>query len=224
MPAPGLAAIGFREFRLPRRGHRADECEDASLGASDRGRFAVADGASESFLGGLWARLLVEDFVRSDELRLDWLSWLPPLQARWAEQASPPEKQANGSAGSLPWYLESRLLQQGAFATFLGLVVDGPNWYALALGDTCLFQVRGGRLELAFPLTHAGDFHSSPWLIGSRQSPAGVPCQQSVRLEGDWRSGDRLWLMTDALAQWFLKEHEAGGKPWEALEELLPGT
>src|SRR2546422_823023 len=161
MPASGLC-IGFRELRVPRRGHRADECEDASASAPDRGRFAVADGASESFLGGLWARLLVEDFVRSDEQHTDWLEWLPPLQRRWAEQASPAEKE-NGNASALPWYLESRLLQQGAFSTFLGLVAGPSSWSAVAVGDTCLFHVRDGCLELAFPLTRAEDFHSSPW-------------------------------------------------------------
>jgi hypothetical protein len=227
MPASGTCSIGFRELRVSRRGHRLDECEDASAAAPERGRFALADGAAESFLGGLWARLLVEDFVRADEPHPDWREWLPPLQARWAEQASPSTgsgEQENGTANALPWYLESRLLQQGAFATFLGLVVDGHNWSAVAVGDTCLFQVRDGQLELAFPLTRAEDFHSSPWLIGSRQSPAGVPCQQSVRVEGDWRGGDRLWMMTDALAQWFLKETESGRMPWRMLEEVVSGT
>src|SRR5256885_10366862 len=110
MPAPGLA-IGFREFRLPRRGHRAEECEDACAGAPERGRFAVADGATESFQGGLWARLLVEDFVRSGELHPDWRSWLPPLQAHWADRASQKGPDEAGAGNGLPWYLESRLLQ-----------------------------------------------------------------------------------------------------------------
>src|SRR5438128_1173835 len=105
MPAPGLA-IGFREFCLQRRGHRVEECEDACAGAPERGRFAVADGATESFLGGLWARLLVEDFVHSDDVHPDWLTWLPPLQARWAEQASRSGPDENEPGNALPWYLE----------------------------------------------------------------------------------------------------------------------
>jgi hypothetical protein len=33
----------------------------------------------------------------------------------------------------------------------------------------------------------------------------------------DWRAGDVLLLMTDALAHWFLTEAEAGRRPWETL-------
>jgi hypothetical protein len=218
MPATDFG-LQYRELRLPRQGGRPDECEDASAAAPERGRFALADGASESFYAGLWAALLVEAFVRSDEPQPDWRDWLPPVQADWAERAglltSPGE---NGSA--LPWYLESRM-RQGAFATFLGLVVEGPAWHAVAVGDTCLFQVRCDRLEVAFPLTRVADFHSTPWLIGSRQPPAGVPLRQGVRLEGEGRGGDRFYLLTDALAQWFLTGHEAGGAPWRVLDELL---
>jgi len=35
---------------------------------------------------------------------------------------------------------------------------------------------------------------------------------------GDWRIGDRFYLMTDALAHWWLAEHEAGRAPWAALD------
>ena len=34
-------------------------------------------------------------------------------------------------------------------------------------------------------------------------------------------SGDRLFLMTDALAQWFLHAHEQGGRPDEELASVL---
>jgi hypothetical protein len=34
---------------------------------------------------------------------------------------------------------------------------------------------------------------------------------------GELAAGDRFWLMTDALAAWFLAEHEAGGAPWREL-------
>jgi hypothetical protein len=122
----------------------------------------------------------------------------------------------------VPWYVEARL-RQGAFATFLGLVVEGSAWYAVAVGDSCLFQVREGRVLVAFPLTRADDFGVTPWLIGSRTSPNGVPAREAAHIEGDWRAGDRLYLMTDALARWFLRECEAGRQPWVALDWLLPG-
>ncbi len=38
---------------------------------------------------------------------------------------------------------------------------------------------------------------------------------------GKWRPGDRLFLMTDALAQWFLKRNLTEKKPWLALARQL---
>ena len=38
---------------------------------------------------------------------------------------------------------------------------------------------------------------------------------------GSLLPGDCLFLMTDALAQWFLYAHEQGRRPWEAVAPLL---
>src|SRR5436305_12008399 len=108
MPAPGLPLFA-REFRVPRRGHRLEDCEDVAALAPERGRFAVADGAAESSFAALWARLLVEDFVQTSQAPSAWAIWsqtLPPLRQRWAAAI----QRAPGTP-ALPWYLEARLDQ-----------------------------------------------------------------------------------------------------------------
>ena len=45
--------------------------------------------------------------------------------------------------------------------------------------------------------------------------------KRSLWPDGQGRPGDRLWAMTDALAQWCLAESEAGGDPCAELELLL---
>ncbi|HEY7309028.1 MAG TPA: protein phosphatase 2C domain-containing protein [Gemmataceae bacterium] len=232
MTVPGLA-IGYRAFRLPRQGYRLEECQDASAGNAERGRFALADGAAESPYSALWAHLLVEEFVRQKERLPHWASWLPSLQERWAAHVTlhgrwnDPMSHGNADAwlvqpeaSDLPWYLEPGLIQ-GAFATFLGLVIEDNSWHALAVGDSCLFQVRQGEMVGAFPVTSAADFSNAPWLVGSRTSPGEVPHKNGVQQTGVWQTRDRFWMMTDALAQWFLLQAESGGKPWLALEPLL---
>lgn len=217
--------LSCRQLRLPRQGSNLEEFQDASASDPEQGRFAIADGATESPHAGLWARLLVEAFVHDGEVRLAWANWLPAIQQQWASAVSP---QLNDPP--LPWYLEPGF-QQGAFATFLGLVLRRPHpceqgavsastpwtWEALALGDSCLFQTRGDQLVRAFPVSRSGDFDSTPWLVGSRTEPrrGGEVCQ------GEFWPQDRLWLMTDALAQWFLGQVENGGKPWQIAESLL---
>jgi hypothetical protein len=135
------------------------------------------------------------------------------VQARWASDVG---------SQPLPWYAEAKFAQ-GAFATFLGVVLKSfgrPSWQAVAVGDSCLFQIRDGQLRQAFPLTQSSEFDNSPRLLGSRTSAVEAR-QREVRGYGSWQAQDRFFLATDALAQWFLRQVEAGGKPWEVLESLL---
>lgn len=202
---------------LVRRGHTADEYEDASAAEDEAGRFAVADGATEGCFTGLWARLLVDGFVnhRGEEVE-DWLNSLPALQERWDLSVCGPE---------LPWYAEEGI-RQGAFAAFLGLVLATRprgryQWQAIAVGDTCLFHTRRNTLLRAFPLERAADFDNLPKLVGSRSPLEAAHARQTVWTEGRGRHGDRLWMMTDALAQWCLGEVEAGRSPWSHLHSFL---
>jgi hypothetical protein len=231
--------LSSREFRLPRRGHRVEECQDACRADLEHGRFAIADGATESGQAGAWARLLVEDFV-GRQGAVNWIDWLPPLQSRWLNEAV-------HHLGPEPrlWYVDAQL-EQGAFSTFLGLVIEPSGWYAQAVGDSCLFQVRGDELIERYPLRRSADFGSTPWLIGSRTSPAGIAQREGRPHRGNWEAGDQFWLMTDALAEWFLRAWEdprstgvspvsaTGGTPvlrnggegsktppWQILEEVI---
>jgi hypothetical protein len=213
MPA-GTMPVRYQALWLPKRGHAADEYEDACAGDPVAGRFALADGASESSFAGRWAELLVRDFVEAPAGPDGaWAARLPPLQGRWVAEVG---------GRSLSWYAEAKF-ELGAFATFLGLVLEGNGpgqWRALAVGDSCLFQVRAGRLQVAFPVTHFADFGNTPSLVGARTPAADVATKQEIR-SGDWQPGDHLWLMTDALAHWFLGQAEADRRPWEALEAVL---
>jgi len=202
----------WQALYLAKDSNREDEYEDAFAADAAAGRFALADGASESSFAGPWARLLVQEFIRlplSGEA--SWTQWLPPLRLRWS----------NDFAGRvLPWYAEAKV-QIGAFATILGLLVEQHSWQAIAIGDTCLFQIRGDRLVESFPLTSADRFDSMPDLVGSCVPPAAALETRQRRGHGCLESEDSLWLMTDALAQWFLREVEAGTRPWIEIRSLL---
>src|SRR5262245_1500141 len=203
-----------RPFRVPKRGYSLDECEDAAAIDIPRGRFAIADGATESAHSGLWAQLLVEAFAHGDEHQPPWPGWIGPLQDQWSDAVRRPAGEV------LPWFLEDRY-RDGAFSTFLGVTLDSTRWQALAVGDSCLFHIRAGHLMAAFPLSQSAQFDSTPWLIGSRASPDEIPLRQARHYSGEWQPGDRLYLMTDALSRWFLGAIEAGGQPWLVVEPLL---
>jgi Protein phosphatase 2C len=199
-----------RGFRLARRGLTADECEDAWAIDAEATRVAVSDGATESAYPGVWARLLVEQFTREAG---DWPGWIAQVQPRWLDAVQ------QAGALPLPWFVEQSLAR-GAFATFLGVCLAGESAEVVAVGDSCLFHVRDDRLERSFPLEDSSEFGNTPWLIGSRTSPDEVPRRRGKSCRLDLMAGDRLWLMTDALARWFLMEAEASRRPWDALGEL----
>ncbi len=211
--------LRWRSFTLVKDGNAPEEYEDALAANPSTGRFAIADGASESSFAGLWAKLLADGFVASGGRRTT-VDWLTPLQERWAQQVDPL---------ALDWFGEEKR-SAGAFATFLGLSLkkppDGSNegrWKAMAVGDACIFQVRGDALLTAFPMSASADFGNRPALLCSRSGARELAERWSRAREyiGKWQAGDRFLLMTDALAQWFLRRAEAHDKPWDALLQRL---
>jgi hypothetical protein len=89
------------------------------------------------------------------------------------------------------------------------------RWAATAVGDACLFHTRGDQLLHAFPLERAGQFDNLPKLVGSRMSAEAFLERRRQWTDGTGHAGDRLWMMTDALAQWCLTEQEAWEKEGE---------
>ena len=206
MKVANFPVLRCRSFVVPKAGHTADECEDAVVCNSAAGRFAVADGASESIYAGEWARFLCEAFI-ADPAAPDGMGpWVGVAQKRW---------RAHVHGQPAPWHVAEKL-EDGAFATFLGLAVEPGRFRVVATGDTCLFLIRGDTLQRAFPIEAAGQFGTRPDLIGSRQRGR----VRGVGHKGPIEAGDRLWLMTDALAEWFLIEHEAARAPWRELAAL----
>jgi hypothetical protein len=171
-------------------------------------RFAVADGASETSFAREWAELLVSRFVQAPPAAAELREWVAPMQAAWA--GSHLEKPA-------AWYAEQKA-KSGAYSSLLGVSLEDGHWRALAVGDSCLFVVRAGKLAHAFPLERSEQFSQRPVLLSS-VARANQNVWQDVRAEeGELRDKDQLLLMTDALAQWFLAEAELGRRPWAALQ------
>jgi hypothetical protein len=196
-------------YRCPKAGHTDAECEDAYAADPAAGRFAVADGASESAFAREWAEAVTGAYVTHPG---PWSAWLPLKRADWFNQCK---------GDAMPWYVEAKF-EEGAFATLLGLELRRTMagrlvWQAQAVGDCCLFQIRHGHLHRAFPVKRSIDFDNRPALLRSRPTPCRSPCKR-VRKRGRWRADDVFLLMTDALAQWFLMELESNGDPWSSLK------
>lgn len=223
-----MTHIRTHSFWLPKAGNAADEYEDAfrlspTFGHASRLAFAIADGATESLLSRNWANLLVKRFVRHWHASVAWDVWLTHTLRAWENEKREYIKRRERSHKPILWYEEPGL-EAGAFAALLGLIITrSPNeftWDALAVGDCCMAHLRADQVLCAFPLTDSNDYNSRPFLLSSNPGRNRALEQQLHCAVGSARGGDHFYLMTDALAAWFLRAREQGETPWQSLNSL----
>jgi hypothetical protein len=231
LPAPKVQV-----FWVPKLGNSEDEYEDAAAHAVPAGRYAIADGATESSFSDRWARSLVREYTVAPPLlppnRTPFPEWLAPLQREWHQSIH---------WDTLPWFAEEKA-RVGAFAALLGIQFEepalpprpsfwdlfrrrkpaqaGPRWQAMAIGDSCLFQVRADQVVKSFPMGDSASFSPRPLLLGSNPSRNQGIWNAIQQTEGDYRTGDAFFLATDALSKWFVEEVEARRQPWKTLLAL----
>jgi hypothetical protein len=223
-------------FWVPKRGSSAEEYEDAVwVGPDGDGSgelrtssltISIADGASESLLAGRWARRLVEVFgTNKTRTRPAFIAAYGMAVGGWDDEVAKYTKEREERGSPIQWYEEPGLAR-GAHATILtaefrdGRGGRAPTWSASAVGDSCLFQVRDELLYASFPILDASSFSYQPPLLGSRGVDDAVLRRHVKVANSDWERGDSFYLVTDALAGWFLRAHECGGRPWEPLRDM----
>ncbi|REE55429.1 hypothetical protein A8990_16921 [Paenibacillus taihuensis] len=209
-------------FSLPKAGNRSDEYEDASHISTHVQkdaticRFAIADGASESSYADLWANLLASGycFGRFDGTTIH--KSVSPLLKAW-------QKKTGGK--SLPWYAQEKL-SSGAFSTLAGITFRFANdaesaaFDGIAVGDSCIFHVRGDTVFSSFPLSTVDDFGRRPVLISSNAANNARLHAFVHQWSGTAEAGDAFWLMTDALACWLLTRYKEDRSVIRRLLEL----
>jgi len=181
-------------------------------------RFAVADGATETSFSGVWAKQLVRLYCsgRVGTSCTGFLTAMRLAQQRWYSVLA---------RRPLPWYAEEKV-RAGAFSALLGLRLlgddsySGGGWQATAMGDCCLVQMRGDDIIARFPIERACDFNNRPILLSSNPDHNGEVGNSLRFKEGKWISDDSFYLMTDALAAWFLATAEQGERPWSIIRDL----
>lgn len=211
----------LRALSLPKEGSTDAQYEDA-WAASEAGEasglvasfpnltVAVSDGASAAIFARAWARRLVAAFT-SGEIGADATdTQIGEIAARegalW---------RGDVETKATSWHAQEKL-QTGSAATLLVVEFSAEErkWAAFAVGDVCLFVVRGGKLKYAFPVAKSVAFDDRPGLLSTE---ARAPLPTVKRFGTTIETGDRFLLMTDALAAWFLTGFEKKRRLWETL-------
>jgi hypothetical protein len=190
-----------------------DYCEDRVQVMTDKAagivRAAVADGAAATAFSGQWAELLVRAYC--DQPFADW----DDLAAR--SQMAANEWALTVYAQDRPWYALMRA-QSGGAAAIAGIeiIAKERKWTAIALGDSCLFQIRNERVYVAIPPYGPDDFGNNPRLIFTDAEKNAGLASAYVSKSGTFLPGDLFVLATDAASEALLRADlgKAGLREW----------
>jgi hypothetical protein len=170
----------------------------------------VADGVTNSRFSGELARLLVKRWTDSPLARGEsFREWLRPVQDAWAAEVAPARADVETQ-----WF--NRNAQWVGHSTFVGLSLEGRTLRAVGIGDAVVIQVRGNRVVRAWPNEHASDFRSQTEALPSAGDPTWPIRETDIAVE----AGDEIFMLSDAIGSWTLREAEAGRNPFAALRRM----
>ncbi len=187
--------------------------------------FALSDGTTQGMLNHEWAEILVKSFSDSCKSCSDIEEALLKMIDKSTQQWDTMRHQYVANKNSVLDENEYRwLFEYGSHATFLGLRFDSDCWEAVAIGDTCLFVLDKKESPLLFPIEKASNFTDAPKLISSLAEKNADIGRRTKYVKKKLAKGNIFYLMTDALAHWFLSEYEIGKKPWNQIEDGIDET
>lgn len=198
--------VSIKGFITCKSAEQYIDCADNYAVNKSSHRFSVSDGVSKSFFPKVWSEILVTQFVEITDLKENEL--INVCQEEWQKRID--------EIVSLPdtkWFTKSQYNRKDpALATFVGLQFfeKEKKWSASALGDSFLFFVPNGFKDYQKELVKLSSktepivFDNFPdYLTSIGDSHKGRAKEKS----GNLRNGT-FYLMTDALAEWFIKEGE----------------
>ena len=203
--------ISVKGFIYHKDAESFEDCFDRYAVNNTNHKFSVSDGVSKSFFPGIWAELLVTNFVDTPgRVNLIETGLLRNIQQSWSKKVSEIVQRPNQK------YFVKNFFAQGrsAAATFVGLnffwEYGRQRWEAVALGDSFLFFVPHQVKDLDnqfdniiflsskknFEFDNFPDFFDSIHPINKGKIK---------QIKHDLTPGT-FYLMTDALSEWFINE------------------
>jgi len=189
--------ISLQQFfacSLPKRHSEPEYNEDWFL--SSPSAVVISDGASDSYDSRTLARLICEDWIEQQNPRLRLNHLVDLFEKHYA--------------GKTRNWSDEGALARGSFATALGVCLEGNQMRMTAIGDSlCIHHSPADRSYDSFPMRNPEEIDPRPTLISSRHDlNKEIRRSHVFRASRAVRKGDRLLLMTDALAGWFFSKED----------------
>jgi hypothetical protein len=182
--------------------------EDRFAQSQRNGRYAVSDGASNSYNSALWAELLVRAFCRNADVDEAWL------------KAAISKYEGAHNRDAMSWS-QQMAFDRGSFASLLGITLDKQNGFArlIGIGDSTAFLVDSSNIVATFPYTSPDQFLDDPVLLGTDYAQDMRPLEliagggALTKWEYGSLSLPSILLASDALAHWILRTYKTGFDP-----------
>lgn len=204
--------VNIKGFIVPKTSEKYSDCRDNYAVDITNHKFAIADGVSKSFFPGIWSELLVNSFADAGK-EVEMKQLVKDCQTEWFKKVKEIVQQPNQK-----YYVTNKFIKkEPGLSTFVGLEFFERDkqlvWKAIAIGDSFLFFLPKGYekfdddlISLSskedFEFDNFPDYYCS---IGDKHK--GKPkIIEKVLKEGTF------YLMTDALAEWFINDKEEAVK------------
>lgn len=194
--------INIKGFITSKKSELYSDCADNYHINKENNKFAMSDGVSKSFFSKVWSDVLVKKYVNQKDWK-DNNEFIVESQKEWQSKIDEIVNQSETK-----WFTKSQYIRKDpALATFVGLqfIESEQKWIAQALGDSFLFFIPKGVTEIENKLSSKPEpivFDNFPDYLSSI---ANYPQKGKIKaIKGEKLKEGTFYLMTDALAEWFL--------------------
>ena len=203
-----MSSIKIKAFLGSKSGVDYHDGEDRMAMNVKLGRFAVADGVTQSYLPNLWAEILCEAFVKSHaKADVDWIEQYAADKMvsdchSWAQQSE--IFLNNGTEDENFWLQIKRDKYHYAGSTLVGIAITEKCLYYNVLGDSCLFLFNQETKELTSYSTvnEQEGFTNRPDFLWSAGNVIGKSKFGQLPLKPGY-----ILLATDKISEWIIKSY-----------------
>lgn len=197
--------INVKGFITSKKSELYSDCADNYAVNIEHNKFSISDGVSKSFFPKIWSDILANKYVNQKDWK-DNNEFIVESQKEWQSKIDEIVNQPETK-----WFTKSQYNRKDpALATFVGLqfLESDQKWIAQALGDSFLFFIPKGSTEIEIKLSTKPEpivFDNFPdYLSSIGNSHKG----EKKPIKGEKIKEGTFYLMTDALAEWFLLNTE----------------
>lgn len=214
-----ISKYNVKAFQTHKRGETKTAIHDRIALDIEKGRFALADGVSNSYLPFLWAEILVDSYISVSDTRDLAVDKLSQLFINKKE-----EYLARLDKNELVVQKAREKYFKVASSTFLGLEIENNVLRWKLIGDSCLFILpQDGVCQCYCSNTISVDNEGHIFVDFSENTDQ--ICADGT-IAGMWQTGSLelkngyVVMMSDAMSKWFLSELNNEGSPLEKLLAL----